>query len=211
MLTICYFQNTLKGRTRPCPGGGNLTDPRGVGEGFRGRRRRRTPRPPGGDAPGGVFEPQPGHDSGWASRLSPARAAAWLAGWSGRRRRGPRGANRGARLQQRGRRAAGPPQLLAATSASPGSMGGREGASGLPQQRAGPPARVWLGRCAAAPGVAAGRARRWWERWAAREERRRCHRRQLRNMAARRLLGGKAGLPRAPRLPLPAGRPRAAV
>lgn len=55
--------------------------------------------------------------------------------------------------------------------------------------------------------VAAGRERRWCERWAAGDERRRRHRRQLRNMAARRLLGEKAGLPGAPRLPLPAGRP----
>lgn len=190
-------------------------------------RRREPGRPPGGG--GGVPRPTAKADPATTRRrlarrrvraaarsrlglglAAPAsRAAAWLAGWSRRRGRGPRGANRGARGPASG--AAGPPQLLAATSASPGSAGGREGASRLPQRRAGPPAGVWLGRCAAAPGVAAGRARRWWERWAAGEERRRCHRRQLRNMAAQPLLGGKAGLPRAPRLPLPAGRPRAAA
>lgn len=153
---------------------------------------------------------QPRLGQGLAAPASPGRSLAGRAVTTVAPRPAGRERRRARPWRRRHGRAARAPQLRAATLASPeepgAGSGGREGAAPYPESGRLLPAGVWLGRCAAAT----GREKRWCERWAAGDERRRRHRRQLRNMAARRLRGEKAGLPGAPRLPLPAGRPRAA-
>lgn len=166
-----------------------------------------------------MFGPQPGHHLGWASRLPPARGS----GRAGRTVRvaAPRPAGREQRRVEapaaRPPGSAGPrnfsrpPQRLRQSRGREWGKGGRRrltptaSGSSRPECGWGAVRRRRASRLrlrARGDGGSAGPLE---------ERRRRRHRRQLRNMAARRLLGGKAGLPRAPRLPLPAGRPRAAA